>query len=297
MLIADDLCMGSTIMPRDNGRTDQNKPYSKHERSESAPILHLNWKKGPLGHSSMPSRPFSHSPENNLTTIPCLLTFVFIFTSISFAITTFFLPKFESIPSQFHVEKERIHIFRSESDPDSGQHLSWSEKHVQRRKTWLEKRYERLYGKGEIYDLHNLPYINESAVDGKYRMEHTRSLGDNTIFVSIAAYRDVLCNHTLEDLFSKCDECHRIRVGLLDQYDPEKNDKPCVVPPRFRHQTRLVRVPAQSAKYAFDGVLGKSFFTKLMCDFVFSGARRSLVMFVRSCGEGKAKSGSLMFEG
>ncbi len=48
-----------------------------------------------------------------------------------------------------------------------------------------------------------------------------------TIFVAIASYRDYRCPHTVEALFEQAEHPERIRVGVVDQLDPEE-DESCV---------------------------------------------------------------------
>ena len=52
-----------------------------------------------------------------------------------------------------------------------------------------------------------------------------------TIYVSIASYRDYRCPHTLEALFTQAAYPERIRVGIVDQLDPTE-DSNCAVPKR-----------------------------------------------------------------
>ena len=50
-----------------------------------------------------------------------------------------------------------------------------------------------------------------------------------TIFVTVASYRDWQCSSTVESAFSRATHPERIRVGVVDQID--EKDKPCSVPP------------------------------------------------------------------
>ena len=50
-----------------------------------------------------------------------------------------------------------------------------------------------------------------------------------TIFVTVASYRDWQCSSTVESAFSRASHPERIRVGVVDQID--EKDKPCSVPP------------------------------------------------------------------
>jgi Glycosyltransferase (GlcNAc) len=50
------------------------------------------------------------------------------------------------------------------------------------------------------------------------------------IFVSIAAYRDSECSHTIRDLFDKARFPHRLFVGVLWQYDETTDPSSCILP-------------------------------------------------------------------
>jgi len=52
-----------------------------------------------------------------------------------------------------------------------------------------------------------------------------------TIFVTIASYRDYRCPHTLEQIFKQAKYPERIRVAIVDQLDPKK-DEYCSKPKR-----------------------------------------------------------------
>lgn len=61
------------------------------------------------------------------------------------------------------------------------------------------------------------------------------------IFVNIAAYRDVECQHTVNDLFAKATHPERVFVGLCWQYDPEMDNDCFLHPPTRPTQVRAVR--------------------------------------------------------
>ena len=66
------------------------------------------------------------------------------------------------------------------------------------------------------------------------------------IFVSLASYRDHLCANTVAELFSKCVECDKVFVGLVEQSRP--SDPRCTAPNQYRNQVRLVHVPAEQSE-------------------------------------------------
>src|SRR4051812_21511602 len=60
----------------------------------------------------------------------------------------------------------------------------------------------------------------------------------DTIFISIASYRDPECQHTVRDLFAKADHPERLRFGICGQYDPDE-DKDCFeFPPQYPEYVR-----------------------------------------------------------
>lgn len=50
-----------------------------------------------------------------------------------------------------------------------------------------------------------------------------------TIFITVASYRDWQCSSTVESAFSRATHPERVRVGVVDQIN--ENDKPCSIPP------------------------------------------------------------------
>lgn len=55
-------------------------------------------------------------------------------------------------------------------------------------------------------------------------------LDSRTIFVSIISYRDLKCRDTIENLFSKAKYPERLRVGVIDQIEPNGIDPSCAIP-------------------------------------------------------------------
>jgi hypothetical protein len=70
-------------------------------------------------------------------------------------------------------------------------------------------------------DMANM--IGRTTVDG------SRDFSVRTIFVGIPSFRDLHCRHTVESLFSRAKYPERIRVGVVDQINSEK-DQSCDVP-------------------------------------------------------------------
>lgn len=73
-------------------------------------------------------------------------------------------------------------------------------------------------------------------------IEYTDS---DTIFVSIASYRDNKCSNTIESLFANANKPNNIWVGLCEQND--KGDKPCFSP-RWESRVRQIKIPFWDAK-------------------------------------------------
>lgn len=98
-----------------------------------------------------------------------------------------------------------------------------------------------------VMTLDEVPHLHESAADGRRRLKAMPSRGRNTIFVSVAAYRDLDCTNTLLELFTRCRFCENVFVGLVDQTRADE-DEPCTPPPQFNAQTTVVRFDASLAR-------------------------------------------------
>jgi Glycosyltransferase (GlcNAc) len=78
--------------------------------------------------------------------------------------------------------------------------------------------------------------------------------GKETIFVSLASYRDTECRSTLESIFLRAARPERIRVGVVDQVEPKdprcaEPALPCDKDPeqtlcRYRHLINVYEVPS-----------------------------------------------------
>mgnify|MGYP000235833342 CR=1 FL=1 len=76
--------------------------------------------------------------------------------------------------------------------------------------------------------------------------EHVPASDRASIFVSVAAFRDNLCDRTLHELFAKAAHPDRVFVGLFLQN--EEGDPLCDGPPDRAAQIRRASVPASEAK-------------------------------------------------
>lgn len=70
---------------------------------------------------------------------------------------------------------------------------------------------------------------------------------DNTIFVSVASYRDAECSSTIRDLFQKADRPERVFVGVCEQNSSSEPAEACV-PPQLPQNVRRVSIPHLEAK-------------------------------------------------
>lgn len=75
-------------------------------------------------------------------------------------------------------------------------------------------------------------------------------LKQNTIFVSIASYRDDICTDTLDSLFKMAEHPNRIFVGICQQ-NQEEEDKDClsaIINTPLENNVRIIRIPHYQAK-------------------------------------------------
>jgi hypothetical protein len=122
----------------------------------------------------------------------------------------------------------------------------------------------REFARGEFeeeYILDSFPYRNESVKEFVSRAKQYQ-MRPGYIFVQLAHYRDVWCDNTLHEIFSKCRLCDRIVVGLCDQilipeseYEcldkecrSERSDVPCIGPYERRKQMRVIHLHDHQAK-------------------------------------------------
>jgi hypothetical protein len=72
--------------------------------------------------------------------------------------------------------------------------------------------------------------------------------GEDTIFVSIASYRDTDCSSTVADLFTKAKNPGRIFVGVCEQNTSDVKEK-CMVSSFPHHDNvRMISIPSREAK-------------------------------------------------
>jgi len=72
----------------------------------------------------------------------------------------------------------------------------------------------------------------------------------NTIFVSIASYRDNVCTKTLQSLYEMADDPKRVFVGLCQQNN-NKEDEDCIsddIRNKYSSNIRIIRIPYFEAK-------------------------------------------------
>lgn len=69
----------------------------------------------------------------------------------------------------------------------------------------------------------------------------------NTIFVSVASYRDEVCNSTLKSLFSMADDPSRVYVGICQQNKADE-DSECNKSFENSPNVRMLRIPHYEAK-------------------------------------------------
>ena len=80
------------------------------------------------------------------------------------------------------------------------------------------------------------------------RVSHEFFDGEDTIFVSVASYRDTECAATLKNMFDQADKPARVFVGVCEQNDPEAADKEACAPLRLPKNVRRVSIPSSEAK-------------------------------------------------
>ena len=87
-----------------------------------------------------------------------------------------------------------------------------------------------------------------AAASRSMQKEGYEGPGDDTIFVSIASYRDADCSMTVKDLFAKARRPERVFVGLCEQNSGDAKEQ-CTAP-GFKHHrnVRAVSIPSAEAK-------------------------------------------------
>lgn len=72
---------------------------------------------------------------------------------------------------------------------------------------------------------------------------------DDTIFVSVAAYRDADCVQTIRDIFQKASDPSRVFVGICEQ-NSDDNEEDCLPPSlsKYKKNVRRLTIPNTEAK-------------------------------------------------
>lgn len=104
-----------------------------------------------------------------------------------------------------------------------------------------------------IYDEQNAPFLNETVAEYRTRLNSVDIDDDDTIFVSIATYRDDACPGTIQTMMTAASRPDRVFVGLVDQTnldDPHTDDIQCHarLPDDIRKRVRLVRMRHVNAR-------------------------------------------------
>ena len=91
---------------------------------------------------------------------------------------------------------------------------------------------------------------------------HDKIRNDDSIFVSIASYRDTECMKTLTDLFDKADKPDNIYVGICHQ---NKNKNEYCIPNNFKHMDHI-----RFKDYDYKEALGPTF-ARYICSHLWKG--------------------------
>ena len=76
------------------------------------------------------------------------------------------------------------------------------------------------------------------------------NIKSNTIFVSIASYRDNVCTKTVQSLYEMADNPNKVFVGLCQQNN-NKEDPECItndIRNKYSNNIRIIRIPYFDAK-------------------------------------------------
>lgn len=65
---------------------------------------------------------------------------------------------------------------------------------------------------------------------GRTTIDGSRDFSVRTIYVGIVSLNDWHCRHTIESIFGRAKYPERIRVGVVDQLNPNENDQSCDLP-------------------------------------------------------------------
>lgn len=92
----------------------------------------------------------------------------------------------------------------------------------------VPKLWEPIGGRQGLGDDLMTPAI-ASSIGSKIVNENKMEL--ETIFISVASYRDDQCSNTVADIFYRAKYPERVRVAVIDQIATEANDPPCLPSP------------------------------------------------------------------
>src|SRR6478609_236107 len=81
-------------------------------------------------------------------------------------------------------------------------------------------------------------------------VRRTGMVDDDTIFVSVASYRDQDCKNTIKSVFEEADNPTRVFVGTCEQNDPGDSGEACDVLTGQAHGSRIrtLRMHAAEAR-------------------------------------------------
>jgi hypothetical protein len=149
----------------------------------------------------------------------------------------------------------------------------------------LQHQQQRIDGVGKIIRKDNATTIQRSFCEKRNERYANQDDGNATIFVSVASYRDPELPLTVADLFAKARFPKRIRVGVLQQNDPEDAGRCSLESAKTRlpnlllpmDQIKLVSLNAREAKgpiYARHRIqtelyAGEDFFLQIDAHMIF----------------------------
>lgn len=111
-----------------------------------------------------------------------------------------------------------------------------------------------------VYAEDDMPFFNESVPEYRARMTRTLPMiRPGTIFISIASFRDDLCQETVLHAFARATHPSRVFIGVVDQIrlagtDDDNHedapDIPCesLLPASVHSQVRIVRLAASNSR-------------------------------------------------
>jgi [Skp1-protein]-hydroxyproline N-acetylglucosaminyltransferase len=118
----------------------------------------------------------------------------------------------------------------------------------------VPKFFDDLYGRyfnGSTTIRHYLGNYNDDRNNRSMTLEQAQSIGSyyethETIYASIASYRDPECTATVADLFAQAEFPNRIRLAILDQIVID-TDEPCAIPIQWQNNIDRYTLDARYA--------------------------------------------------